>query len=1208
MKVFFCLDNIVSSRTRQVFLSALMMLVGACETVFVSPEGDDGASGGIDDPLASIEAAKLAVRAINDNMDSDIVVYLREGTYSIADTLEFTPEDSGSNGFNVVYKPYGSESVIISGGDHHENSWTQHDGEIYVTTLERSTKLRQLYINGQRAYMSKGAYIDHSDGVAWGEYTVVGDEEWALEAGSSNDGVSFTDFNNLPLYNNPDLVEIHSKSGFAYHIVGLRDITEEDGLRVAKFQQPMGAIAAKTPQIWGAGFFYQEYGSDRLFHFENAYELLDEEGEYYFDVYDQKLYYYKRASDDMGTAEVVVPRVERLIKIAGESTADRVSNIVFERLAFMHDHWSLMDVDGSKGASTVQSLALQTKYTDDGNWHDVEYSNCDMQPAAVEIQNAEYIQFRGNAFQHLGAVGINVWNDCLYCEVSGNYFEDIGSAAVNVGDHRHIEIGNGDIDNEGVCIGVSVTENRMENCVEEFLCAPGISVMITNDCDVSYNHLSGLPYSGISMGWGWVNFDSDVVGNNSINYNIVAKTMEDLHDGGAIYTLANQPGSEIVGNYVADVLYGPGIYLDQGTAELTVSENVVENINGLWLNVWGTAAMVENCTITDNYSNSSSEIGIQRIHNVTASGNFYTANQDRLDYISAAGPQAAKRGIVPLAHWTVLSSSSTELEDISGNGYNGTLNNTSQVSGYDGGTALNFDGNASNVVLPSAPFSQLSDQVTLSAWVYGASVQPYPDTFLEALDGSGNVLLNLHLPWADGTVIFDAGGDRITYTPDESQYKNAWNHWVFTKNVDAGVMKIYVNGALVSATSRHSGEMSGIESVTLCSNSANLYNYRGSIDDVRLYDRILSEDEISALYTNTPNAIAHWACNDNDGEEVSDITGNGYIATHDSADWGIGIKGGALQFNGVDSYLDLPLTPFSELGGIVGLSLWEKSSGSSVGVTTLAEAVDTDGNTVFEFTINEVSGMVSFSAGEPGATIDTLQTSVDGVAESGFWNHWFCSKNSYTGVMSIYLNGVLIAESTNSYQDLQIDGAVRVGANSSTLQGYSGTIDDIRLYHYEVSADQVTSLYTDAASQNAYVTWVSSYGTLAGESDTDGDGVSNFQEFAFGSDPTVRESDLVLVGYDSSNFTVSHRILDNYESQGVSYTTEYSLDLENWIELSNDDAVFSVSANGITGISDKVMSIDTATQAAVFYRVVVSEENVADVEETSRLFFDSHWE
>jgi len=218
MKVFFCLDNIVSSRTRQVFLSALMMLVGACETVFVSPEGDDGASGGIDDPLASIEAAKLAVRAINDNMDSDIVVYLREGTYSIADTLEFTPEDSGSNGFNVVYKPYGSESVIISGGDNHENSWTQHDGEIYVTTLERSTKLRQLYINGERAYMSKGAYIDHSDGVAWGEYTVVGDEAWALEAGSSNDGVSFTDLNNLPLYDNPDLVVIHCNSGLAYHI------------------------------------------------------------------------------------------------------------------------------------------------------------------------------------------------------------------------------------------------------------------------------------------------------------------------------------------------------------------------------------------------------------------------------------------------------------------------------------------------------------------------------------------------------------------------------------------------------------------------------------------------------------------------------------------------------------------------------------------------------------------------------------------------------------------------------------------------------------------------------------------------------------------------------------------------------------------------------------------------------------------------------
>ena len=73
-------------------------------TFYVSPSGNDAAEGTKDAPFKTITQAQKAVRAINGTMTGDIEVILREGTYALPATVNFTEADGGKDGHYVRYK------------------------------------------------------------------------------------------------------------------------------------------------------------------------------------------------------------------------------------------------------------------------------------------------------------------------------------------------------------------------------------------------------------------------------------------------------------------------------------------------------------------------------------------------------------------------------------------------------------------------------------------------------------------------------------------------------------------------------------------------------------------------------------------------------------------------------------------------------------------------------------------------------------------------------------------------------------------------------------------------------------------------------------------------------------------------------------------------------------------------------------------------
>ena len=83
---------------------------------YVSPDGDDSNPGSENAPFQSLSRAKQAMDEINDDMSSDIIVYLMDGVYYQDETLTFGTQDYSTNGYKVRYEAYPGAAPEISGG------------------------------------------------------------------------------------------------------------------------------------------------------------------------------------------------------------------------------------------------------------------------------------------------------------------------------------------------------------------------------------------------------------------------------------------------------------------------------------------------------------------------------------------------------------------------------------------------------------------------------------------------------------------------------------------------------------------------------------------------------------------------------------------------------------------------------------------------------------------------------------------------------------------------------------------------------------------------------------------------------------------------------------------------------------------------------------------------------------------------------------
>lgn len=152
----------------------------------------------------------------------------------------------------------------------------------------------------------------------------------------------------------------------------------------------------------------------------------------------------------------------------------------------------------------------------------------------------------------------------------------------------------------------TVIDNNYITRIGEFnLGAPGIQLYYTEGAQVSHNVIKDVPYSGICVGWGWLNtVDSTTAKNNKVLYNHIENYAMRTYDAGGVYLLGTQSGNVVEGNYMKNQAnaYWP-FYPDSGSENFVVKNNVFEDVDMTFsIGFYAEATTKKNMTIVDNYA------------------------------------------------------------------------------------------------------------------------------------------------------------------------------------------------------------------------------------------------------------------------------------------------------------------------------------------------------------------------------------------------------------------------------------------------------------------------------------------------------------------------------------------------------------------------------------------------------------------------------
>ncbi|WP_449353509.1 RICIN domain-containing protein [Streptomyces shaanxiensis] len=537
----------------------------ATTNFYVDPTGGNDSNSGTSTAAAfrTIQAAQAAVRASNTNMSDDIVVNLRGGTYSLTSPITLGTSDSGTNGHTVVYQAYNGETPVISSG-RTITGWTAASNGEYKASVG-SLNFRQLYVNGVRA--TRARYPDLGS-------------DFQLQGSDKTNKLLKVLSSQISNWSNLSQVEMNLELQWAENYLRLKSFTTAGGTADVSLQDHEAGILFQRP--------FPVLSNGSPLHFENAHEFLNEPGEFYVDTAAQTVYYKPRSGEDMSTATVQAPTLPTLVEVKGTSLDAPVHDLRFSGITFTRTTWTEASnnglLNGQGGNFNLSADPSNHQYVD-------------RPPAGVHVADADRVSFTGNTFTQMGSTALDLHHGVHDSSVTGNAVYDIAGNGIMVGKFSDPTVEYHTVynpptspageDAREVVKNVTVNDNLITRIGEDYLGTAGINAGFVNSTTINHNDISDAPWAAISLGWGWQSA-ANAEGNNSISHNRIGNVLNRLCDTAGIYHLSNDSGTVISNNYVHDVVRSAaacgsavaGVYLDEGSNNMTVSNNVLSHTDG----------------------------------------------------------------------------------------------------------------------------------------------------------------------------------------------------------------------------------------------------------------------------------------------------------------------------------------------------------------------------------------------------------------------------------------------------------------------------------------------------------------------------------------------------------------------------------------------------------------------------------------------------
>ncbi len=572
--------------------------------LYVSTNGnDETGDGSLDNPFKSLEAARDKIRQLkSQGNNSAFTVYVRGGEYFMPSKLSFGIDDSGTEDAPIIYSNYPGEKVTLIGGKRFGISdFDSASDDVLLDRLVDQNVRNKIY----KIDLGKhGVDLTDEEPYYLGAYTREG-------YNPSNRGFSgcevFVNGRAMELSrypnSNSDVTTIYSPHAFAkgYDADGKGD---SGALRSDPFV--IGVIPDNHVNKWSASINASQSGSKNkvLMYGWWKYDWCDEtipiksigtetENVEGLDIngapwtgdvlkLTSEWSAYLCPDHDYGRRQFYVYNLIEEMDIPGEYFIDYDTSVLY---IYPHDDTNDVKIDISLNTSELISL-----------WEaeNITFSGIDITAGRKHgyyMYGCNNVKIKDCEISGTGSQAIFI-KDSYNCGVSDSYIHDVnGGIVLSGGDRDTLTRGNNYVDNCHI-----ESFSRLSKTYNGAVDVAGVGNRVTN------NKIHDGPHLAISFAGQ----------NNEIMYNEIYDVCKERYDSGAIYgglTWIGR-GCRIENNYFHDIattsLGSMGIsavYLDGGQCDMTVSNNVFNNIDGgcIWVGGGQYVNMKNNYFIDSTY-------------------------------------------------------------------------------------------------------------------------------------------------------------------------------------------------------------------------------------------------------------------------------------------------------------------------------------------------------------------------------------------------------------------------------------------------------------------------------------------------------------------------------------------------------------------------------------------------------------------------------
>jgi major membrane immunogen (membrane-anchored lipoprotein) len=300
---------------------------------------------------------------------------------------------------------------------------------------------------------------------------------------------------------------------------------------------------------------------------------------------------------------------------------------------------------------------------------------------------------------------------------------------------------------------------------------------------------------------------------------------------------------------------------------------------------------------------------------------------------------------------------------------------------------------------------------------------------------------------------------------NETVTNGEWQHVAMTFNVNGDKkIRLYINGHEVNSYSRQYELEGSVQSTAsydflIGSDQWNSYWFDGMIDEVKIYEKALSEQKIFDEYA----TVFCAELDEKGGSTVHDL--HGITGSISGAGWVTGLSGSALSFDGIDDNVDFGNPSALDLNGSRTISAWIKPDTKSPYKCIVSKSI--------------WKASLFLSYGQLRAIVGGTVTDADSISNetvtNGEWQHVAMTFDvNGDKKIHLYING----QEVNSYsRQYTLEGSVAstaiynfsIGSDHGTGYWFDGAIDKVKIFNIPLSTQEIFAQYKDSAIFSASI-------------------------------------------------------------------------------------------------------------------------------------------